>query len=653
MLKKLILVSVVSGAFGLLTSTDALGHGGTYRGPGDSVGGGGGSGPGTGGGGGGPTTGGGGSGPSTPGSNGPSTGGPGAAGAGGGAGKGPVSGGGLGKKKNSGGEGFDAWQFWWEYNKDRFINVRARLADNTTTSGSGSLFGGQGKTDKATNSTRPDADEVQNNIVPLLKSVLGESDADIVDSAVLSLGRIVNKDLASTCLDDLKTALRSTHNSVRQSTLLAFGVLGSKDAIPVLVETLNDTAEGRKLQGATQKIQDIERAFAAVALGYIGSVDTIPVLKDAITKNSNTEKDIRAMSVLALGMFKEGKEDIIPFLTELLKDEKMDENIAGQIPIALSRLGADSAIPMLQKLADGRKTLERVEESTVIALGLLTPASNKEVVSLLRDKIKDSERPQVRHFAIIALAEIAARATAGPDDNSEVISGITKFLLSEMTDAKKKPHEPWAGLGLALIGSKLEAGSRQWGDIAQKIQEKFEKEPNPSFKSAYAIGLGILNATVAGDIIQKEMLDSHEFNLQGYCAVALGMLRHADAKESLRKLVLDDKDPKLRLQIATALGLMGDIEASGLLLTALGKASTLTVISSLARAVGLIGDKSAVPELQKIVSNKTASALARGFGCVALGLLAEKTDLPWNAGISIGINYRTQVPSLGEVLDIL
>jgi HEAT repeat protein len=657
MLRKMLFASCVAGALFCVVPDDALGHGGTYRGPGDVQGppdpggpstGGGGGGPPTGGGGGGPTTGGGG-GPTTPGGAPPGGAPPGAGG------KGPTTGGAaVGGKKGPRAEGFESWQFWWEYNKDRFINVRERLAEGNTTSGTGGFLTGGGKKSSASSSSRPSADEVNARIVPLLKSVLGEDDMDIVDSAVLALGRIVNKDSAAICLEELKTALGSKYNSVQQSTILAMGVLGSKDAVPTLIEILNDTADGRKLLKVNGKIQDLQRSFAALALGYIGSPDTIPVLKDAFVKADVAEKSIRGSVLVGLGLFNEGKEEIITVMMDLLKDEKLDEDVAGQIPVALGRLGAESALPTLLKLATGRKTNLRVEESSILALAQLAQPKDKEVVAALFEKIKDGQNDQARHFSIMALADITERALKVDfEGNRAFAAEITKELLKEMTKAKQKQHEPWSGLALSVIGRNYAPDARERLEIAAKLDEKFTEERNPSYQPAYAVALGILNATTAAANIQAKMLDTNELNLKGFCAIALGMMKHAEAKDSLRKFVLDDRDPKFRLQVATALGLMGDVQATDLLVEAFRSAKTLNVISSLARAIGLIGDGKAIDPLEKLVADKGATGLSRGFGCVALGLLAEKSDLPWNARVSIGINYRTQISALREVLDIL
>ncbi len=157
----------------------------------------------------------------------------------------------------------------------------------------------------------------------------------------------------------------------------------------------------------------------------------------------------------------------------------------------------------------------------------------------------------------------------------------------------------------------------------------------------------------AGARIFTVLNDTDDTSLKGYCAVALGMMRHTDAKEALRALVLDDRDPKLRLQAVRALGLMGDTETVKLLVGGLRNAKTLGVISSYAKALGLIGHRSAIGPLTQLVRDQKAPGLARGFACVALGLIASKSKVPWNSSLSQDANYRTVVGAQYEILDLL
>ena len=647
----------VIGGLLFMASGDAFGHGGTYRGPGDTVPPGSGDGPGTGGGGSGPVTGNPG-GPNTPGpGGGPVTPGGGVGGPGGGSGgtRGPTTGGGRGSKKNAGGEGFEQWQFWWENNKDRYLDLRSRLGTGVVQSGSTGFLTGMGRKEAASTSKRPTSEEVNQNIVPVLKTMLLDDDADVVDSSVLALARIVRTDSAALVFEDIKRTLSNNNPTVKQAAVLSLGVLGSKEGIPLLIQIMHDTPEGRKLLDERNKIQNLPRAFAAIALGYIGAPETIEVLTEVIVKNANTEIDLRSAAILSLGLFDEGREEIVQFLVGLMKDTKMDRTTRAQIPVTLARLGevAQPALPELLKEARAKKTDIRMQESCIIALGQLGRPEDDTVLEALYGLVEEGSNPQARHFALISLAQIGGQAAKDRDANGALLSKMNKFLLKELTKPKKKTHSPWAAISLALLGREYPDTAADRVTLTTKIMEEFDSSNNPSHKAGMAIALGLLNATSAAPSIYKELLDTHDSNLKGYLAVSLGMMRFTDALDTLRRLVLENKDPKMRLQVATSLGLMGDVEAVPLLLTALKEARTLGVISSMAKALGLIGDKNALPDLYALAQDSAAPGLARAFSCVAIGLIGEKTDLPWNCPLSEHTNYRTVVPALYEVLDIL
>src|SRR4051812_15762083 len=125
-MKKLILVSALVVAGSLCLQGISSGHGGTYRGPGDTVPPGGGGG-------------GGGAGPSSPGPSGPRTGGP-----SGPAGPGPATGGpatggpaarpaGPSTGSGPGGPNLDLWEFWWGFNKDQYLNLKSAIYQGVVT----------------------------------------------------------------------------------------------------------------------------------------------------------------------------------------------------------------------------------------------------------------------------------------------------------------------------------------------------------------------------------------------------------------------------------------------------------------------------------------------------------------------------------------
>ena len=57
--------------------------------------------------------------------------------------------------------------------------------------------------------------------------------------------------------------------------------------------------------------------------------------------------------------------------------------------------------------------------------------------------------------------------------------------------------------------------------------------------------------------------------------------------------------------------------------------------------------------LLEILGNKSKQPLQRGFAEIALGILAEKSSLPWNVAFAVDANYRAKVDALSEILDLL
>jgi HEAT repeat protein len=340
---------------------------------------------------------------------------------------------------------------------------------------------------------------------------------------------------------------------------------------------------------------------------------------------------------------------------ELLRDERLDSEVRAQIPVSLGRLGetAQPALPLLAQMARSRRTDDRIRESCVIAMGLLAPADDKETIELLVKIIDADARNHTSQFAFIALAQIGGRAAADPQLHQETAQSVGRYLLRALTHSDRASHRPWAALALALFGREFAPDSEQRVTAVEKLSRVFEEEDNPSRAAACSIALGLVDARGAGPQLFDRLLDTRDPYLLGYLSVALGMIQHREALDQLRTLVLDDRDSKLRQQAATALGLMGDFEVTPLLVEALRDAKTLHVTASVAKALGLVGDRACIAPLSELVRDERAPGLARAFGCVALGLIAEKFEHHWNTRLSTNANYRAFLQSQIEILDIL
>lgn len=559
--------------------------------------------------------------------------------------------GGTQRKRWGGGEGFERWEFWWEQNKDPFLNLKNRLSQSGNVSGSSGFLTGRGRKEEATNSKRPTPEIIKNEIVPSLREALNEDNADILDSAVLALARILHPEDHKEIMDDIVTVIGSKHKSARESATLSLGVLGAPEAIPNLYELMIDSQQGRNLVGKGE-VPVLVRAFAALSLGLINSPETVDRLITVITRAPDKDKDLKSCAITALGLMRDNdrREDIINFLIKLMSDDKIDQIIKANVPTALGKLGDPVALSTIIKAFKKDKQKDFVLQSCAIAMGLLANIEDTEPISLLMKYVKEGKNDQARHFAYIALAQIGAK-DEDPETHADMQKKIADFFLKEIIKPSRPTHKPWAAMAGAIHAQKHE---KFQASVIDKVSEVFRKDSNPSYKGACAVALGLLNAKNQANMLYEELTRTKDKSLQGYICVSLGLMNFKTAAEKIRKIAATEVASfRLRLQSATALGLMGDTEAVGVLVDALKKGETLSVTSSAAKALGLIGDVSAIEPLRQILDDKNANKLARAFAAVALGIIGEKTDLPWNYVVSQNYNYRAKVDSISEVLDIL
>ena len=661
------LKSGLSAVLMMLFGASAWAHGGNYKGPTDTVP------PNLGGGGdttppgnpGGPGTPGPGA-PTTGGAKGPTTGGAptGPTTGGGGAGMRPSTGG-LGGRRASG-EGFERWEFWWEHNKDPFLDLKARLGKSSVTSGGLGFITGRSSKAEASGVNRPTPTEVKDAMIPAFIEALDETHPDIVDSAALAIGRTLRQEDAEDALKVLTKTLGHKEKTARESATLAMGVLGRVDAVPTLLHLLKDDTEGRQLTGQTAGVETMVRGFAAAALGMLEADAAIDDLKKLVADQTlASQLDVKAMSILALGMMPQRHEEIVTFLLGCMDDRSLNIYVRAQAPIALGRLNREKPGSPAARQVLGTKILplfnddkadNDLRRSLAICIGMLTSLDEDQAggaIDALMNAVAKGNDDQTRHFSIMALAEIGAR-DEDPTKHEAIHTKLREFFLRELTQPKRITHQPFGALGLAVYARNPKLAPEVKPLAQAKILEAFNQTSNPSYQGAMAIGVGLLDYRLGGDDLWIKFEDSKDQALKGYIAVSLGLMRATPKAESFRSLITTKGlDPKYRLQLARALGLMGDTHAVQTLVDYLQAAETQSESASAAQALGLIGDRSAVEPLLAILRNKSKQPQARGFAAVALGIIAEKTQLPWNSVFSVDANYRAKVPALSEILDIL
>lgn len=685
-MKKLLLYGslLAAGAFSLQDVSH--GHGGTYLGPGDTVppggGGGGSGGPPT------PAP----SGPSNPGGSGPSSGapiGPAVPGQGGPGQSGPTTGG------ASAGADLTQWQFWWGFNQAPFLNLRSHIHSDSAQTGSDDYFLGRGQRGQARETLRPSEETIRGTIVPALLSALEtETQNDIVTGALMALAKI-GDGLAEDGKSDFERVfvefLDDSSQEIAETAAIALGVLGSPEARLTLEHLLLDDAEGRRLVGSEAEVDYRTRAFAAFGLGQIGHSledsqqreEIVALLWDVCEMPRQSTRDLKVAAVISMGLVPldpasfeaslqredlEGaprtREEQIEYLLELFGSENDKDRhrlVRAHAPRSIVRLldGLDpetrdalkarvvaALAPYVHQRGKGERELR---QSASLAFGQLGDLDDDPEDVEIRERLLSATtnvEPQVKNFSVLALGQVGGRPGEGdsPRAGEEALRGqLLKTLSRGKTQLK-----PWAGLGIGLMERGLvDAGGQASEGALSALRSSLASAKTPREVGAFAIGLGIARDSDSQAILLDKLDVMADDETRGYLAISLGLVNSRDAIEPIQRVVADSKYRGSLLQSAAiGLGLLGDKQLVTQLVEMLKEAKTLTTQAAIASALGFIGDKESVDPLVAMLADDSLTGAARGFSAVALGIVAEREALPWNAKFAVGINYRANTTTL-------
>ena len=681
-MQKLILSGLACAGLLLAIPDTGYAHGGKYRGPGDVVppnpGGGGGRTPGPSG----PSTPGPG-GPATPGPAGPST--PGPAGPAGG-GAAPAAAG-----PRTGGIPITAdigrWQFWWEFNKDPFINLKEAIHSATVKTGSDEFFMGGSRRAESKDTMKPTESEIMGRILPALKRALDQTDNnDIVSSCLVAMAKIGKDHENFKILDIIKPHLESRNQEIRETAAVSMGISQMPEAIDDLVALAKNTPAGRALC----KRQDVDartRSFACYGLGLIAYATTNTdhkrtcyetlrdILKESTSPMSDRNVPIAAINGLRLvrpnasgsekdtQLFNDCLDTLFTYYTK--KTGQGEQQVQAHVPAAIAQTlgrGGDTTGKYKDRFADeltnkhGKLKNERYQ-SAVLALGILCESEeeNKDDAKYSKALLKyfgSGKDEQARSFCLMSLAKIGGNANRNE-------------LLKAFDKGSKAVVKPWAAVSLGVLAYNAAEASGENAvmdkAIGRALHNQLDKIKNDQTQSAIAVALGLVKYREAADLMQRLMLRyKHKDEFAGYVCIGLALMGDTRSMDSIRTLVQNSiRRPELLQQAAIALGKMGDKSVTDILHDMLKDPSKQNVasLSSISAALGFIGDRRTIDPLIKMLHDESITPLSRAFAAVALGGVSDKESLPWNSKIAVDMNYRAAVETLTDqvagILDIL
>jgi HEAT repeat protein len=544
---------------------------------------------------------------------------------GGGGPSGPAPGGaGSGRGRAAAFDGRRLWNWWWEYNKDRFL-ARATVP-GAVNFGSAHYWFGSGSKNPPRQIVPVSELSKSTEIFPALLKALEDSDLAVRTEACIALGRLghvprAKEDNTTGQSDNLvvraltnllaKRPTAKTTEELRYSAILGLGICGDPDGCLHLVRHV-----------LTSTTPETEKAYVLIALGLARHKESIPVIVDRLPRDGRRkprESGIAAIHALGL-MGPDAVEDLkkvgaIKALVALANPRGSQDAVVMQAVTALGRL--KTGFKTVRKAFGSRS--KDVQYNAVLAManygGLETTKDTTDAVKFLMTKAFKAGEGQIKNFSVFAAGEMASRL----DPNCKTRTRIVKHLRSLL----EKNDIYLQSCAAVACGVANDRGS------ADAMVALLNESKDTHVLAAVCIGLGLLRHTPAVPTIHdKVMLQSKwEADGRGDAAVGLALSGDTNRVEDLVKFH-NRRGLNIRIKRHTplAIGVLGGKdEVEGLIemfSKPLGTKAEITNASSAVLALSFLRDQSQVVTLLDLSKNR--SAQVRGMAVIALGRIGAR-----------------------------
>ncbi len=588
---------------------------------------------------------------------------------------GPSSGGGRPSPGTSLGSDYTTWDYWWEYNRHRFLGLRDEVHSSLPTTGSDDFYMGssQRSEEPTAYSLRPTERDLRDLVLPALLRELERPDqTEVTTSALMALAKLRLHDVDVRAR--ISKRLASPLGVVRETAALALGISRDTATIPILAALVADSAAGRRLCGLTRVDRRI-RAFAAYGLGLVARetpnadiktsvVDALrplllPANRDWQTKVAAIE-GIRLINPSHKRSYKSWA--LIEHAVESLRSYYVADVGRGEaivkshVPVAIAQLlgrGNDKTGRFTEMFLNDLGAKNRspwIRQSAMLALGQLCTADDDTISQQILRYFERGKDQQTRFFGLIALGQI------GGDKNRT-------RLLHTFTRGTKHLERPWAALSLGVLSfNKRKAAADPAVDVVvgDAIFTAWLNTKNVDTRSSLSIALGLCGYSPAQDKLKDQLSeDSHRTQFAGYLSSTLALLGYRKSVPVIRRIAADSQRfPNLLIRTCTALALLKDKSIAPTLLKALDqKRPNITELAAIATSLGQVGDRTSLSDFLDILADPSLTKIGRGAAISGLGGVVDRELMPWHTAISANLNYRAGVETLSDgskgILDIL
>ena len=555
-----------------------------------------------------------------------------------------------GRGRTAGYKGLERWEYWWEFNKDRFLKRKP----------AGVASGPLGRAERVD----PMNESRRRLLIPALERAAADQSDVVRAGSMMALGKLGG-------LTDFAVLYRGVRDDsplVRRAALLGLAYLGTPDVAPILMTSMADVREDSQV-----------RAFAAAGLGLLGNEGAVPFLAE-ILADAGESLDVRGAAALGLSLLP--GDEARMHLLDMLGRTREPQELRALAATAIGRHGDFSAVPpLLRALRD--KSVD-VRRSAALALGAVryrsaaqdaleaALASHREWAAA--DALSESARRAMEE----TIADLTARAEREASRIKSIERGAVRALLHSAEKDSDQQVQAFSLVSLGEIGSseahpligrilgmkshRLQA----WAGVAAGVSGETSFVPyllaayrrkgaDPSVRGAMAIALGLLRDRSSAEELAETALDpGADPDLRGYAVLSLGMMWDPRANDVLDRILRTKGNPSLHRSAAIVLGLTGRSDSGARLVHLMEETNDLFVKASVTIALGYLRDRTVAEALAKEAADPSKPHLARLFSVLSVGYLGDRDGAPPRLSrLAWFTNYRIAIPSVSVLTSLL
>lgn len=570
-----------------------------------------------------------------------------------------------------------AWQSWWRFNRDAYLDLKRILAGMEART---VADGGASDAPKGERSTPVGEPMIRRDVAPALQKVLETGgNYELLRSTVIALARIEStwgEGESMTSRVAARHFLSQPASETAEAAVVALGIRGDRDSVGLLTDLLLDTPKGRELR-KTEKVDYRLRSIAAYSLGLIGAQHEDSELRikiamafiDNLEANANAPFDTQLASLIAMGMvpmpaceepsgaqsskpveehFCRGRQ--IAMLLDYMADQRRHTRLRAQAAIPLARLTMLSndehqkivTESLLSALDPKEKAAPEIKQACVLALGVLgdgdDDALDQEIVDELAKEVSRGDRLS-RPFALVALAKAAGDRGDGANSGKS-LAKVQALLLRQMTIGKNGV-DAWASIALGVLGRTLAENKQVVSEeVAQGLRQNLASAKTSDEVAAASLALGLLRDGAAAETMVAKLQKLTDPTQRACVALALGLTANPSAREPmLAKLGAAKSDSDEFRHLAIGARLLGERSTVSKVADAARAAADPLTKAGLLSTLGVMGDAGGVAPLVAVIADKSQTDEVRAAAVAALGELCDGHARPWSASISQDLHY--------------